>query len=246
MRDLEKNQRSSARKLTASNVSSGSSSSPGQHAGNVLASNANPLSRAFFDRDTRIVARELLGKLLIRRHGRRILAGRIVETEAYLGEEDMAAHAAVGKTARNAVLFGPPGFAYIYFIYGNHYCLNVSCLPSGVAGGVLFRALEPLVGLEEMARFRHIPLPPEPKPSMLRLLTTGPGRLAQAFGITRLRDNGKDLTDPRRSDLWLADDNHIVERILETPRIGITKSVEHPLRYVVAGSRFLSGKRTDV
>src|SRR5205823_256752 len=111
----------------------------------------NVLPRGFFDRDPREVSRDLLGKVLVRRNGRRLIAGRVVEVEAYLGAEDAAAHSASGKTLRNAVLFGPPGYAYIYFIYGNHFCLNVSTLPDGLAGGVLFRALEPLVGINEMA-----------------------------------------------------------------------------------------------
>ena len=88
------------------------------------------LPRAFFDRDPRVVARALLGKLLVRR-GRGLISGRIVEAEAYLGAGDAAAHASAGRTARNAVLWGPPGRAYVYFIYGNYYCLNVSCLPDG-------------------------------------------------------------------------------------------------------------------
>jgi len=112
------------------------------------------LKEEFFDRDPRRVARALLGKLLIRKTPRTVLAGRIVETEAYLGDEDEAAHSFAGKTARNAVLFGPPGRAYVYFIYGNHYCFNVSCLPDGEAGGVLFRALEPISGIEQMAEAR--------------------------------------------------------------------------------------------
>ncbi len=108
---------------------------------------AKPLAREFFNRDPVTVARELLGKLLIRREGRTLLAGRIVENEAYLGQEDPAAHAYNGRTARNSVLFGPPGHAYVYFIYGNHYCLNVSCMPEGCGEGVLFRAMEPVFGL---------------------------------------------------------------------------------------------------
>ena len=111
-----------------------------------------PLPRAFFSRDPRRVARDLLGKVLVRKAPR--LTARIVEVEAYLGASDPAAHSAAGKTARNAVLFGPPGYAYIYFIYGNHYCLNVSCEPDGEAGGVLFRAVEPLTGVEGMAESR--------------------------------------------------------------------------------------------
>src|ERR1041384_3269117 len=117
-----------------------------------------PLPREFFSRDPRIVSREILGKLLVRKNGRNPLIARIVEVEAYLGTDDAAAHAASGRTPRNAVLFGPPGYAYIYFIYGNHYCLNVSCLPDGIAGGVLFRALEPVQGIKEMAALRGITL----------------------------------------------------------------------------------------
>ena len=149
-----------------------------------------PLDRTFFSRDPRRVARELLGKVLVRREERGPeLTARIVEVEAYLGERDPAAHAAAGKTLRNAVLFGPPGHAYIYFIYGNHYCLNVSCEPEGRAGSVLFRALEPLTGIEEMARSRGIEVR---SPKDWRNLTSGPGRLCQAFRITRARDNDCD------------------------------------------------------
>src|SRR6202035_4627566 len=101
-----------------------------------------------------------------------LLTGRIVEVEAYLGAEDPAAHASIGKTSRNAVLFGPPGYAYVYFIYGNHYCLNVSCLPDGVPGGILFRALEPLAGVEKMARSRNVTIN---SARDLRKLTSGPG-----------------------------------------------------------------------
>src|SRR5215470_13083481 len=114
------------------------------------------LPRSFFDRDPRIVARALLGKLIVRRLGRRVLAGRIVETEAYLGADDLAAHAAAGRTARNEVLWGPPGHAYVYFIYGVHYCLNISCLEEGEAGCVLIRALEPVAGLAAMASARGL------------------------------------------------------------------------------------------
>jgi len=200
---------------------------------------ADALSRSFYDRDPREVSRDLLGKVLVRRNRKKILAGRIVEVEAYLGEDDPAAHSAAGRTARNAVLFGPPGYAYIYFIYGNHYCLNVSCLPDGIAGGILFRALEPLEGMDEMARLRGVSVD---KPSNLRKLTSGPGRLAEAFGITRKRDNEKDLTDAS-SDLFIAEDGYRPDRILVTPRIGISKAAERPLRYIIAGNAFVSGSR---
>ena len=138
------------------------SSSASLTAGKLRA--APVLPREFFNRDVVPVARELLGKLLIRRERRSLLAGRVVEVEAYLGEDDPAAHAYAGQTARNFVLFGPPGRAYVYFIYGNHYCLNVSCTPEGHGGGVLFRAIEPVFGLEAMARARGIELPESPRP----------------------------------------------------------------------------------
>ena len=99
----------------------------------------NILPRSFYDRDPRLVGPDLLGKVLVRRQGRKLLTGRIVEVEAYLGADDPAAHASIGKTARNAVLFGPPGRAYIYFIYGNHYCLNVSCLPDGKIKQIFYK-----------------------------------------------------------------------------------------------------------
>ncbi len=190
----------------------------------------------FYDRDPRVVSRELLGKVLVRREGRKVLTGHIVEVEAYLGTGDAAAHSAAGRTARNDVLFGPPGWAYVYFIYGNHYCLNVSCLPDGVAGGVLFRALEPLKGMEEMARARGVDVRGKRD---WRKLTSGPGRMAEAFGITRERDNGKDLTNPR-SDLWIGDDGFLPRKIEVTKRIGITKAAGMPLRYIIAGNEFVS------
>jgi len=192
------------------------------------------LPRSFYDRDPRRIGPDLLGKLLIRREGRKLLAGRIVEVEAYLGADDPAAHASVGKTPRNAVLFGPPGYAYVYFIYGNHYCLNVSCLPDGTPGGILFRALEPVAGVETMLEMRGLD-----EGGDVRKLTSGPGRLAEAFGITRERDNGKDLTDSR-SDLYIAEDGTPAPRVLVTKRIGITKAADMPLRYIVAGNRFVS------
>jgi len=190
----------------------------------------------FFNRDPRRVSRDLLGKVLVRRHGRELLAGRIVEVEAYLGTGDPAAHAAAGRTVRNDVLFGPPGHAYVYFIYGNHYCLNVSCLPDGVPGCVLIRGLEPVGGIEEMAHARGVSLQ---RAADLRKLSSGPGRLAEAFGITRERDNGKNLTSAD-SDLWIADDGYRVRRVLITKRVGIRKAAEMRLRYVIAGNEFVS------
>jgi DNA-3-methyladenine glycosylase len=190
------------------------------------------------------VARALLGKLLIRKTRGGILAGRIVETEAYLGQGDAAAHSASGRTPRNAVLFGPPGRVYVYFIYGNHYCLNVSCLPDGVAGGVLFRALEPVSGIDEMAKARGIEAANESdvkEVSFLKKISSGPGRLSEALGVTRIRDNGKNLASAR-SDLRIVDDGCRVRRVTVTPRIGIVKSAEEPLRYFIAGNPFVSGR----
>jgi DNA-3-methyladenine glycosylase len=217
------------------------SKSRGSHGCGSEEKTIRPLERSFFARDPRRVARELLGKVLIRetrarQDGRSRLTARIVEVEAYLGENDPAAHAAAGQTLRNAVLFGPPGHAYVYFIYGNHHCLNVSCEPEGRAGCVLFRALEPLSGSEEMARNRAIEVA---GPSDLLKLTSGPGRLSEAFAITRARDNACDLTSAA-SSLWIGADGYRTRRIRITPRIGITKAADHPLRYLIADNPFVS------
>lgn len=213
-----------------------------------------PLDRAFFSRDPRRVAREILGKVLVRQDpvrqelsdqesaspdaARSRLTARIVEVEAYLGEQDPAAHSAAGRTLRNAVLFGPPGYAYVYFIYGAHYCLNVSCEPDGSAGGILFRALEPLTGTEEMAKARGVEVH---GPKDLVRLTNGPGKLCEAFGITRTRDNGGDLTNPA-SSLWIGEDDYRASRIRTTCRIGITKAADKPLRYLLEENPFVSRK----
>jgi DNA-3-methyladenine glycosylase len=189
------------------------------------------LSREFFFKTPDLVARRLLGKLLVRAGAGEARVGRIVEVEAYFGEADAAAHAFAGKTARNAVLFGPPGHAYVYFIYGMHYCLNVSCEGEGRGGGVLFRALEPLQGLEAMARARGLATP--------LALTSGPGRLCQAFGITRASDNGADFTSSE-SNLQIQDDGFKAGKILVTPRIGISKEAARPARFLLAGNPFVS------
>jgi DNA-3-methyladenine glycosylase len=202
---------------------------------------AKLLRRAFFDRDPRTVAHELLGKLIVRRDGRKQLAGRIVEVEAYLGTGDLAAHAAAGNTARNSVLWGPPGHAYVYFIYGVHYCLNISCLPAGEAGCILIRALEPVSGIREMAEARGLADLDLTSMRDLRKLASGPGKLAEALGITRPRDNAKDMVSPK-SDLQVASDGFRVDEVAVTQRIGITKSAELPLRYVIAGNSFVSKK----
>src|SRR5262249_49910509 len=142
--------------------------------------------RSFYARPTRQVAQDLLGSVLVHQLGATTLAGRIVETEAYLGLEDLAAHASRGLTARTRVLFGPPGHAYVYLIYGMYECLNLVAEPDGQPGCVLIRALEPLGGIEEMRRRR-------PAARRLEDLASGPGKLTLALGISR-RHNGQDLT----------------------------------------------------
>ena len=195
------------------------------------------LPRSFYARSPMVVGRMLLGKVLVRPSAPYV-AGRIVETEAYLGGADPAAHAFAGKTARNAVLFGPPGHAYVYYIYGMYWCLNVSCEAEGEAGCVLIRALEPLVGLEAMAQRRW---PEKKHPAKLRLeLTSGPGRLCQAFAITRATDNGVDFTSAE-SGLQIQDDGFVADEALVTPRIGISKAADTLARFVLADNPYVSG-----
>jgi DNA-3-methyladenine glycosylase len=184
------------------------------------------LDRDFYARPAVEVARDCLGKILV--HGS--AAGRIVETEAYLGTDDRAAHAWRGITNRTRVLFGPAGHAYVYFIYGMYECLNFVAEEEGKAGCVLIRALEPLAGIDIMRRRR-------PAAKRLEDLASGPGKLTLALGITR-KQNGADLT---RGPLHVR--RKRVESPLEvkaTPRIGITHCADWPLRFVVSGSPFLS------
>jgi DNA-3-methyladenine glycosylase len=189
--------------------------------------NRRPLERAFYDRSPEVVARELLGKVVRHKYQDEWLSGRIVEVEAYLGLDDPASHSFIGETERNKVLFGPPGVAYVYLIYGIHYCLNVSCLPAGESGGVLFRAIEPLEGLKTMARLRDLP-----ETSSAARISGGPGKLCEALGITRELHNGVDVTR-RDSTLQLVDDGYHVSHIDVTPRIGIRKAADLPLRFLI-------------
>lgn len=166
------------------------------------------------------VAPDLIGCLLCRRLGSDVLKGAIVETEAYASHEDPASHAHRGATPRNRSMFGPPGRAYVYFIYGNHFCLNVVAHPEGAAGAVLLRALEPLEGLEQMRALRG------EKPD--RQLCSGPGKLCQALKITRELD-GCDLLDPS-GPLWL-EPGAAPSRLGRGPRIGIQKAADLPWRF---------------
>jgi DNA-3-methyladenine glycosylase len=185
------------------------------------------LPKTFYSRSPEIVARALLGKLLIRDlHGER-LSGRITEVEAYLGLTDPASHAFRGLTPNNAVLFGLPGRTHVYFIYGMYYCLNTSAHLPGEAGGVLIRAITPIDGIETMAHLRR--LSPTAKP---KLLTGGPGRLCQALDITRKNSNDLDVTAPD-SPIQIADDGHHPTNIQTTPRIGISKAADRPLRFLI-------------
>jgi DNA-3-methyladenine glycosylase len=184
------------------------------------------LPRSFYARDAAQVARELLGKVLA--HGS--LAGRIVETEAYLGLKDLAAHASRGLTERTRVLFGPPGHAYVYFIYGMHECLNLVTGPAGEPGCVLLRALEPLEGIETMWKRR-------PGARRIEDLASGPGKLTQAMDITR-RHYGVDVT---RGELTVRRQTPEPRfEIAVTPRIGVKHCADWPLRFFIAGNRFVS------
>lgn len=199
------------------------------------------LARSFFESSPELVAPRLLGKLLVRKvpNSTKCLIGRIVEVEAYLGPHndppDPAAHSHRGPTPRNSVLFGPAGFAYVYAIYGRYYCMNISCETAGFAGCLLLRALEPLAGLDRMAANRGIAREAQP-----RMLTSGPSRLCQALGLTRLTHNGLDLLSPR-SHLQVRDDGIVISEVQVTPRIGISHAVDWPLRFSIPGHPCVSG-----
>jgi DNA-3-methyladenine glycosylase len=201
--------------------------------------------RSFFESPPEIVAPALLGKVLVHRSKAGLLAGRIVEVEAYLGPHsdtpDAAAHTHRGPTPRNSVLFGPAGYSYVYTIYGRYFCANFSCEVEGQAGGVLLRALEPLTGIAQMARNRGIA-----EGAAAKELTSGPGRLCQALGLTREQHNGLDVVD-EGSLLQVRDDGFEAGMILTTPRIGINPAnpaLEWPLRYVLAGHPCVSGPKS--
>lgn len=209
------------------------------------------LPRSFFEARPDLVAPRLLGKILVHETGSGLLAGRIVEAEAYLGPHndppDPAAHSHRGPTPRNLVLFGHAGHAYVYSIYGRYFCMNVSCEIKGQAGCVLIRALEPLTGQKLMAHNRGLAWNGTgPSDGLARQLTSGPSRLCQAMGILRSSHNGLDLTD-RRSRFQVRDDGFIVPEALVTPRIGINESneaVDWPLRFVIPGNPCVSGPRS--
>ena len=193
---------------------------------------AATLPVSFFSRPADVVARELLGTLVVSTLGGRRTAGRIVETEAYLGRDDPASHGYRDRRhAQNEALYGPPGTWYVYLSYGMHWCANLVCGPVGHASAVLLRALEPIAGLEVMRERRGGVAD--------RQLCSGPGRLCQALGVTRAVDGAL----MRRSGVIVRAAS-ATPGVAVTPRIGISKAAEWPLRFVVPGSPWAS-RRTD-
>jgi DNA-3-methyladenine glycosylase len=177
------------------------------------------LARAFYARDTRAVARDLVGKILVHRDGGVLRAARIVETEAYHGPDDRASHARFGRTARADIMFGPPGVAYVYIIYGRSHCMNVVTGPEGFPAAVLLRAGEPVEGCLHSTR--------------------GPGNLCRALAIRRAHDNGRDLTG---DDLYLLDAPRPA-RVVTSPRVNVRYAgrwAKKPWRYALAGSPWVS------
>lgn len=181
--------------------------------------NMQALPRHFYDRDTVMVARDLLGKWLVHKTPEGDRVGRIVETEAYVGPHDKASHSCRGLTARNAPMFGPPGYAYVYMIYGMYYCMNAVTEREGHASAVLIRALEPVRGMVKRSQ--------------------GPGLLCQAMGIDK-RLNGHDLISP---DFFIADGDSVKFKIVKAPRIGVDYAggwARRHLRFYIAGNRYVS------
>jgi DNA-3-methyladenine glycosylase len=200
----------------------------------------SPLPRSFFAPSAAVVARRLLGHWLIRRTAAGFCGGPIVETEAYL-QEDPASHGFAGETARNRTMYGPPGRAYVYFIYGNHFCVNAVCRRAGKAEAVLIRAVEAQFGLEILRANR-------PGHADFQL-TNGPGKLCAALGIQRELD-GADLCDAESPLLLARHPNARRFRRFRAPavvtrRVGISKAADWPLRFSLEGSRYLSRRTSE-
>lgn len=187
------------------------------------------LGRDFYERDTKIVAQELLGKLVVRETPEGRIVGQIVETEAYFGEGDSASHAARGKTPRSSIMFGPPGYAYVYFNYGMHWLFNVVTEKEGVPGAVLIRALEPLESIDIMQTNRLS--------GDIRNLTNGPAKLTQAMGINGFY-NGQDIT---KGNLYICRDKNEKKFVIKlAKRVGISSAKDDLLRYYIEKSKFVS------
>ncbi|MBC7225722.1 MAG: DNA-3-methyladenine glycosylase [Thermoflexales bacterium] len=197
-----------------------------------------PLPRDFFARDTLQVARDLLGQVLVRLLDGERLSGRIVEVEAYIGEDDLASHARFGRTSRNEAMYGPPGHAYVYQIYGLHHCLNIVTEAEGFPAAVLIRALEPLEGLEQMRQRRGVADPV--------LLTAGPARLCQAMEIDRRLDKA-DMCAP--DAVLFVDAGAPVpdDQVATGPRVGVQGDLRArtvPWRFYIRDHPCVSGRRT--
>ena len=191
------------------------------------------IERKFYSRNTIDVAKDLLGKILVRIIDGKVISGAIVESEAYRSTDDPASHSHRGKTERNSVMFGEVGHAYVYFTYGNHYCLNIVAKEDNTpAGAVLIRAIEPIEGISFMRRYR--------KTSDPYNLTSGPGKLTQALKVTK-RQNGVDVT--KKEELYVVNGKHIDEsEIVATSRIGIRVALDKPWRFLIADNEFVSKK----
>jgi DNA-3-methyladenine glycosylase len=190
------------------------------------------IQRSFYAQPTIQVARQLLGKYLVRRHPDGKTVGKIVETEAYVGPHDLACHAAKGRTARTEVMFGPPGHAYVYFIYGVYYCLNIVTEEVGHASAVLIRALEPIEGIKLMQKRRGL--------DELRKLVSGPGKLCLAMAIDKAL-NSADMS--RGNVLYVEDRGERAAKIVARPRIGVDyagKWKDKPWRFLIRGNEFVS------
>jgi len=192
------------------------------------------LPRSFYTRPALLVAKDLLGKILVRKTGNIILTGTIVEVEAYRGAKDPASHAFRGKTKRNEVMFGEGGYLYVYFTYGMHFCANVVTGKKEVGEAVLLRAVEPINGVEAMRRKRRFAAGRMKDVN----ITNGPAKLCQAFGIER-KENGTDLLGNK---IFLVEGESIAKSIIGTSiRIGITRGKEKKWRFFVKGNKWVSG-----
>jgi DNA-3-methyladenine glycosylase len=193
------------------------------------------LPRSFYGRPAVEVASDLLGKVLVRRIGRKNLSGKIVETEAYVGPHDLACHASKGHTPRTSVMFGPPGYAYVYMIYGFYFCLNVVTEPPGYPAAVLIRAIEPLDNVGLMRKLRK-------NPERETNITSGPGKLCMAMSIDK-QLNGADLLG---TAIWIEDRSLDAGNILTSPRVGVDYAGEFkdkPWRFFVDGNPHVSRVR---
>ena len=186
------------------------------------------LSRRFYSRATLKVARELLGKYLVLKRDGKLLSGKIVETEAYIGQGDKASHASKGKTKRNEVMFGPPGYAYVYFTYGMYHCLNFVTEREGYPAAVLIRALEPKNGIEIMKKNR--------KTDVIENLTSGPGKVCMALGLDR-KANGADLCS---NSFYVEDVNEKKEKIVRASRVGVNSGKDRLWRFYIKDNKFVS------